>query len=129
MQTLEWAVSGQVKLQDFFYVMMAVSASSKEGLDMTWNFYKSNFEQIRKLVKDMSPSIMDAVISVSTSGYCTEEMAKQIEQFFEEHQLPLNKRKISQILEEIRSNAGFAQRSLTTDVSKPEFWKELQSKL
>lgn len=79
------------------------------------------------MVKDASPSIMDAAIQVSASGFCTEDMAKEIEQFFEAHPLPSNKRKISQLLEEIRSNAGFAQRTLATDVVKPEFWKKLQA--
>lgn len=129
METLRWATSGEVKLQDFFYVMNSVSASSREGLNMTWAYLKSNFNSIHKMVKDASPSIMDAVIQVSVSGYCSDDMAKEVEQFFEEHPLPLNKRKISQILEEIRSNASFAQRALSTDVVKPAFWNELQASI
>jgi puromycin-sensitive aminopeptidase len=126
-EVLRWAISGDVKAQDFFYVMRSVSASTREGLDMTWDFYKSNFDSIHKFVKAMSPSIMDAAISVSIGGFCSEEAAKDVEKFFDDHPLPSNKRKISQTLEEIRSNAGFAQRALATDVAKAEFWKDIKA--
>lgn len=124
-ETLQWAVSGEVKIQDFFYVMGSVSASSKAGLDMMWDFLKSDFAQIHGMVKTASPSIMDSVISQATSGYCSFEKAKEIEDFFEAHPLPLNKRTISQVLEEIRTNASFLNRALSTDVSKLEFWDKL----
>lgn len=129
MDMLRWAISGDVKLQDFFYVMASVSNSSREGLDMTWGFLKSDFESIRKLIGSASPSIMDTVIQVSTGGFCTEALASEIEKFFEDHPLPSNKRTISQRLEEIRSNSAFVQRILATDAAKPEFWKELQASL
>lgn len=129
MEALRWAISGSVKLQDFAYVMGSVASSSREGLDMTWGFVKSDFDSIRKLTKDASASIMDHVIQVATGGYCTEDAASEIEQFFEAHPLPQNKRTIAQTLEGIRSNAGFVQRALATDVAKAAFWKELQAVL
>lgn len=124
-ECLQWSISGEVKMQDFFYVMNSVSASSRQGLDMTWAFYKSEFEGIKKFVKDAAPSIMEAAISVSTGGFSSDEMATEVEQFFEAHPLPLNKRKISQVLEEIRSSASFVKRAKKSDVVKSEFWEGL----
>jgi hypothetical protein len=128
-EVLRWAISGEVKLQDFFYVMQSVSASSRQGLDMTWAFYKSEFESIKSLIKDGNSSMMEACISVSTSGYCSDEMATEIEQFFDKHPLPQNKRKISQVLEEIRSSAAFVKRAKKSDVVKPDFWDGLLKSL
>jgi len=126
-QMLEWSIGGEVKKQDFFYIMSSVSQSSKSGLDMTWEFLKSEFSAIRKFVKDASPSIMDAVIQVSTSGYCSTEKAAEIEKFFQDNPCPSNQRKVSQVLEEIRGNAAFASRALATDIVKSEFWSELRN--
>merc|ERR1712232_795314 len=123
-KALRWAVSGEVKLQDFFYVFSSVSASSKAGLDMAWSFFRSEFDSIRGMVKDASSSIMDAVIQASTSGFCSEDKAMEIESFFEAHTLPQNKRTITQLLEEVRTSAKFLDRTLATDIVKSRFWED-----
>lgn len=126
-EMLRWAISGEVKIQDFFYLMMSVSNSSREGLDMMWKFFTSEFDAIYGMVKSASPSIMDAVIGASTAGFCSEEKATEIEAFFEKHPLPSNKRTISQKLEEIRTNAQFLTRALQTDLAQEQFWKDLHA--
>jgi len=128
-ESLTWAVSGEVKIQDFFYIMASVSASSKAGLDMMWQYLQSNFDHIHGMVKNASPSIMDAVITHSTAGYCSSEKAAEIEKFFEVHTLPLNKRTISQVLEDIRTNAKFLERTLSTDAVKAAFWDGLMTEV
>eukprot|EP00933_Yihiella_yeosuensis_P012781 TRINITY_DN12192_c0_g1_i1.p1 TRINITY_DN12192_c0_g1~~TRINITY_DN12192_c0_g1_i1.p1 ORF type:complete len:859 (+),score=193.67 TRINITY_DN12192_c0_g1_i1:309-2579(+) len=124
-EALQWAVSGDIKIQDFFYVMGGVSGSSKAGLDMMWNFLKSDFDHIHGMVKTASPSIMDSVIIYATRGYCSEEKAKEIEDFFEAHPLPLCKRTISQELENLRIQAKFLSRALATEIAKPQFFEAL----
>uniref|UniRef100_A0A7S2QD15 Aminopeptidase n=1 Tax=Zooxanthella nutricula TaxID=1333877 RepID=A0A7S2QD15_9DINO len=128
-ETLRWAVSGEIKIQDFFYIMGSVSGSSRAGLDLMWSFFKSEFTHIHNMVKTASPSIMDAVISSSTAGYCSTALADEIEAFFEAHPLPTNKRKISQVLEEIRTNAKFLARAVETDLAKEQFWTDLGASL
>jgi len=124
-KALRWAISGDIKIQDFFYIIGSVAVSSKAGLDLTWDFFKREISGIRTLLKSASPSIMDAVIAYSTSGYCSTSMASEIEKFFEENPFPSNKRKISQVLEEIRGNASFVDRILATEVTKAAFWSGL----
>mmetsp|Transcript_89966 Transcript_89966/g.162274 ORF Transcript_89966/g.162274 Transcript_89966/m.162274 type:complete len:905 (-) Transcript_89966:51-2765(-) len=128
-ESLQWAISGEVKIQDFYIVMGSVSASSKAGLDMMWEFLKSDFDAIHGMVKNASPSIMDSVIGAATSGYCSAEKADEIEKFFEANnkKLSSNKRTISQVLEDIRTNAKFLGRALETDLVKPKFWDELRA--
>mmetsp|Transcript_86918 Transcript_86918/g.190909 ORF Transcript_86918/g.190909 Transcript_86918/m.190909 type:complete len:893 (-) Transcript_86918:215-2893(-) len=124
-EVMSWAISGEVKIQDFFYVMIGVSASSREGLGMMWEFFKSNFKTIHKMVKSANGSIMDACLSASCGGWTSEEKASEVEAFFEKNPLPANTRKISQILEEIRANAGFLSRTVASDLAKEEFWNGL----
>ena len=49
-KVLEWAVSGAIKLQDFFYPIGSVSQSSPEGLQLAWQFYQDNFDTIKGMV-------------------------------------------------------------------------------
>mmetsp|Transcript_7913 Transcript_7913/g.17501 ORF Transcript_7913/g.17501 Transcript_7913/m.17501 type:complete len:891 (+) Transcript_7913:76-2748(+) len=126
---LRWATSGQIKIQDFFYVFASVSTSSKAGLDFTWDFFRREFDTIHGMLKNSNASLMDACIEYSTAGYCTEEKATEIDDFFKSHPLPLNKRTISQVLEKTRNNAKFLKKVLDTDIVKPEFWSELKKKL
>ncbi|CAK9008253.1 unnamed protein product [Durusdinium trenchii] len=100
---LDWVVSGDIKIQDFFYPMGSVAASSKEAAALTWDYYKSHFDRIWSMCKTASPSLMDAMISLSARGFSTAEAAAEVEQFYKEHPLKQNQRTISQLLEGIRN--------------------------
>lgn len=128
-EALAWSISGEVKIQDFFYIMSSVSSSSKAGLDLAWAFFNREFAKIFEMVKTASPSIMDSVVTSCCGGYCSAEKAAEIEQFFEKHPLPNNKRKIGQMLEEIRANGAFLERVLATDVVTMPFWDEMDKAL
>ena len=95
-RTLEWAISGDVKLQDFFYPMGSVGYSSKVGKEVAWKFFQTNFETIRGMIGKGSPSLMDACIVNCAGGFCSLERADEIDQFFQTHPLPQNARKIAQ---------------------------------
>mmetsp|Transcript_26571 Transcript_26571/g.62089 ORF Transcript_26571/g.62089 Transcript_26571/m.62089 type:complete len:891 (+) Transcript_26571:103-2775(+) len=122
---LKWAISGEVKLQDFFYVFMSVSESSKEGLELTSEFYQREFATIRSMTQNATAAMMDHAIKASFAGYCTEEKASAMEKFFEQNPLPLNKRTISQVLEDTRNSAQFLAKAMATDAAKEQFWAEL----
>ena len=68
---------------------------------------------------------MDAVIVYSCGSFASEDKAKEIEAFFEEHKLPSSQRKIAQTLERIRINARFVDR-LKSEIGGASFWKALQ---
>lgn len=99
----------EIKLQDFFYPMLSVSTSGKEGLDLTWQFFQDNFDELKEKLKSASPSLMGAVISCCCGGYCSAAKASEIEAFFEDHPLPQNARKISQMLEGMRTASKFKE--------------------
>jgi len=124
-QVLEWAVSGAIKIQDFFYPVGSVAGSTKEAASMTWEFYKENFDKISSMLSTANPSLMDAMIQYSSMFFCTHDAANGVEQFFKEHPLKQNKRTIDQTLEGIRTNASFLDRVKATPVMDVAFWDTL----
>jgi aminopeptidase N len=123
--TMEWTTSGAVKLQDFFYAMGSVGRSSKEGREISWAFFKTNFEKIKGMIGKGSPSLMDACIVSCAGAFCSHEKANDIETFFKENPLPKSVRKISQLTESMRTNAAFLEMLKNSDLSKAEFWAAL----
>jgi puromycin-sensitive aminopeptidase len=124
-RTLDWAISGKIKLQDFFYPMGSVGNSSKEGRQISWKFFQENFDKISGMVGKASPSLMDACIVSCCGTFCSEDMASEIEDFFNSHPLPRNARKISQTVENIRANAKFLKKLQHSDLSNVSFWDSL----
>jgi len=124
-QTLEWCISGEIKLQDFFYPFGSVSGSSIEGLELAWDFFQKNFAKITGMIGNGSPSLMDACIVNCSSGFCSAEMADEIDNFFKVNPLPSSSRKIAQTTEGIRTNAKFFEKLKNSDLAKPDFWESL----
>ncbi len=126
-QVLEWAVSGELKMQDFFYPIGSVSQSSPEGLNLAWSFYQEKFEFLKDWLSKASPSLMDAAVVYSVAGFATAEKADEIEAFFtttspddpsaKQPKLPQSNRKIMQTVEGIRTSAAFLTRLLADDLS------------
>ena len=120
--TMEWSTSGEIKIQDFFYLMGSVGRSSKEGREISWKFYTENLDRIQEMLGKASPSLMNACIVFCAGGACTNAEADAIEKFFKENPLPLSSRRIAQLLEGIRANAKFLDMLTASSLSKEEFW-------
>jgi hypothetical protein len=121
-RTMDWATSGAVKLQDFFYPLISVSASSQAGLEATWEYFQQHFVRLHAMVSTASPSLFDAVIGAACGGFASHARAEEVKKFFDEHPLPANQRRIAQILEGIRVNAAFMDRIAASKMGSPEFW-------
>ena len=125
-KVLEWAVSGALKMQDFFYPIGSVSQSSPGGLALAWAFYQEKFDELKDWLAKASPSLMDAAVVYSVAGFATAEKADEIEAFFTvpsakdpavtEPKLPQSNRKIMQTVEGIRTSAAFLTRLLADDL-------------
>jgi len=122
---MEWAISGEIKLQDFFYPMGSVRSSSREGRDVAWAFLQNNFKAIKAMIGTANASLMDAVIVSCAGGFCSNEKADEIEQFFKENPVPRSSRKIQQTVENMRANAKFLSLLQASDLAKDEFWSSL----
>jgi len=107
---LEWTTSGAVKLQDFFYPMASVAQSSAQGGELAFEFMREHFGRIRGMLQSASPSLLMGVIAYCAGGFASMERAKEIEEFFVQHPVPLATRKVQQICENTRANAAFVAR-------------------
>lgn len=122
LRTMEWSTSGAIKLQDFFYPMGSVGRSSLEGREISWKYYKDNFDKIGSMIGKGSASLMDACIVSCAGAFCSMEKADEIDAFFTEHPLPRSARKIAQTTENMRTNAKFLAVLKTSQLGTDEFW-------
>ena len=122
---MQWSLSGEIKLQDFFYAMGSVGRSDSDGRTVSWQFYQDNFGKIKEMLGKASASLMDAVIVMCAGGFCSKEKADEIEAFFGNNPLPNNARKISQTLEAMRTNAAFLEKLQKSKMSEDSFWATL----
>jgi len=126
-RVLDWAYSVEAgkspKPQDIVFTVKGVSDCGVEGAQTTWEYFKTNFSHISKV---LHAGLMDRAITFSTAGLRSEEAAADIEQFFEANPMPGNTRAISQQVEAIRTNAKFLKdRILPSKLVDPAFWSKL----
>jgi puromycin-sensitive aminopeptidase len=122
--TMEWSTSGEVKLQDFFYLMGSVGRS-KGGTEISWKYYQDSFVRIKGMLGKASSSLMDSCIVCCAGAFTSNEKADEIQAFFEEHPLPSNTRIIAQTVENMRTNAKLVERLKASDLSRDDFWSSL----
>ena len=106
--TLDWILTDDVKIQDFFYPVGGVTASGEVGAELAWSWLSANFELCRKRVAKANPTLLGSVIASAAAGSTSDERATEIEKRY--GSIPSLKRKIAQIVESIRSNAQFVRR-------------------
>ena len=123
--TMEFACSGEIKLQDFFYAMGSVSRSGKVGRDIAWKYFQDNFEMLQSMLAKASSHLMDACIVFCCGSFCSDAKADEIEAFFKAHPVPKSSRKIEQTTEHMRANAKFLQVLLSSDLATQNFWDDL----
>jgi len=106
-RALNYGMSDRVRTQDLMYVFNATS-STPIGRDITWNFVKDNWENIRKVLS--GSFLLSRVVTYTATKFSTEERAAEIEDFFKSRAIPGIERTIQQALESIRTNASFLAR-------------------
>jgi hypothetical protein len=125
-QAMEWAISGAVKLQDFFYTLMSVSSSGSAGLAAAWEFYQANFVKLASMTSG-TPSLMANTIIACCGGFSTAERAAEVEAFFAKNPLPANAKRLQQVLEGIRVSAAFGARLVEGGATTEQFWAQAAS--
>ena len=121
-RTLDWATSGAVKTQDFFFVLRSVSGSSQQGLEQTWRYFKDNFNRIHAMVSSAPSSLMVHAINASCDEFTTDERADEIAAFFAAHPLPECSMKIGQLIETVRVAAAVSKRMAASPLADASFW-------
>lgn len=103
---LRFSLSDQVRAQGTVFILIACS-SNRLGRDLTWQFYRDNFQLIRERYKGRLLAIL---VKSITEDFCSEERAVEVEKFFAENPHPSSERSIRQALETIRLNKAWLER-------------------
>ncbi len=103
-RSLALILDGTVRSQDFWSIVGA-TLSEPETHAVTWAWLKDNFDQIVEVLGSKSVPSLPWV----GGGFCSEEGAKQVEEFFapEERREPGIERRLSQATESIRQCASW----------------------
>ena len=115
-RALDFAYSGAVKLQDFFYVMNVMHSSSNAGMEATWAHFTTNVAKYRSMLEKAGPSLMDACIRGACAGFASPARAAEVTQFFADNKalFPSNQRTIEQNIEAINTSCAYLQKFQTS---------------
>jgi aminopeptidase N len=100
-KTLRFSISKDVRPQDSVRMIGSVSANPL-GTDLAWRFMRHNWRAFQERYggsRELSYLIEPMGIS------CSNERAKEIEEFFKRNPTPGTERTVAQVVERIRSNA------------------------
>ena len=75
---LEFAMSDEVKLQDFFYVSITMHRGSLDGMRDTWAYFTAHWQVYTSMLESASSSLLDAVIGGACSAFATKALAERL---------------------------------------------------
>jgi puromycin-sensitive aminopeptidase len=111
-QVLEFAISDEVRSQDTVTFFLAVGMGSKEGRDLSWNFFKDQRNFFQKTYP--KGSMVSRLVKYVTENFVHEEKALDVEAFFREHTFSSTERTVQQATESIRLNEAWLKRDLSS---------------
>ena len=107
-ETLERALSGDVRSQDTITVVTAVAANLK-GRQLAWDFVKDQWDEFDRRYGGGGFGLMRLV---SVCGHFTDaQHLEDVENFFKDHPAPAAERTIRQALERIRLHIAWLERN------------------
>ncbi|XP_063599829.1 puromycin-sensitive aminopeptidase-like [Penaeus indicus] len=106
-RVLQFAISDEVRNQDTVFVIISV-AMTAPGRSAAWAFFKKHHEDL--VDRYEGGYLVTRLIKYITENFATEEMASEVEAFFQERLIPGTERTVQQSLETIRLNAAWLQR-------------------
>ncbi|XP_011635269.1 puromycin-sensitive aminopeptidase [Pogonomyrmex barbatus] len=106
-KVLDFAMSEEVRAQDTVFAIMSVGLSYKGRL-MAWNFFKEKWKTL--LDRYEGGFLLARLVKFTTENFVSEEQAKDVESFFENHPTPGTERTVQQCVESIRLNAAWLAR-------------------
>ena len=107
-ETLDRALTDDVRLQDTIFVVSAVAANNR-GRNLAWDFLKEKWEEFDRRYGGGGFGLMRLV--AITNSFTTNEKRDDVAAFFEAHPTPAAERTIRQALERIALNVAWLNRN------------------
>ncbi|KAK6166547.1 hypothetical protein SNE40_023207 [Patella caerulea] len=106
-KVLDFSLSDKVRSQDSVFVIAGVTGSVR-GRQLAWKFVKDNWTKLYDRYR--GGFLLARLIKATTEDFITEELAKEVEEFFKANPAPAAERAIQQSCENIRLNARWLNR-------------------
>lgn len=106
-KVLEFAMSEEVRAQDTVFGIISVTTTYKGRL-LAWKFLKEKWDTL--LERYGGGYLMTRLIKYTAESFATEEMAREIEQFFENRSKPGAERTVQQCVETVKLNVAWLNR-------------------
>jgi aminopeptidase N len=115
-ETLDFALSGEVKRQDAIFVI-AAAARNPQAKNVTWNCIRSNLGKLQAMYQStgLLSGVFLAIIPVLGVG-----RAKDVEEFFHAHPVPEADIGVKAGLERLRSYDRMVRRIVQLSATDPE---------
>ena len=107
-ETLDRALTDDVRLQDTIFVVSAVAANNR-GRNLAWDFLKEQWDEFDRRYGSGGFGLMRLV--AITNAFTSNEKRDDVAAFFEAHPTPAAERTIRQALERIALNAAWLERN------------------
>ena len=107
-ETLDRALTDDVRLQDTIFVVSAVAANNR-GRDLAWEFLKEQWDEFDRRYGGGGFGLMRLV--ATTNAFTSDAMRDDVAAFFEAHPTPAAERTIRQALERIQLNTAWLGRN------------------
>jgi len=117
-RALDYNMSGKVRLQDLPWVFIGMCTTAT-GQETSWNFFKANFDKLIEKYGSAGNPLLGYILKFSCQSHCTEEKAKEIEEYFKKNDFTVAlHRPVKQSLESVYLNVGLLKR----DAEKMKSW-------
>ncbi|KAK3888299.1 hypothetical protein Pcinc_007638 [Petrolisthes cinctipes] len=110
-RVLQFAMSSEVRNQDTVFVIISV-AMTAPGRSAAWAFFKKHYQEL--VDRYEGGYLVTRLIKYITENFTSEDMAREVEAFFKDRQIPGTERTVQQSLETIRLNAAWLNRDQQT---------------
>ena len=107
-ETLDRALTDDVRLQDTIFVVSAVAANNN-GRNLAWEFLKEKWDEFDRRYGSGGFGLM-RLVSI-TNAFTSREKRDEVAEFFAAHPTPAAERTIRQALERIALNAAWLERN------------------
>ena len=107
-ETLDRALTDDVRLQDTIFVVSAVAANN-QGRNLAWDFLKEKWDEFDRRYGSGGFGLMRLV--AITNAFTSNEKRDDVAAFFEAHPTPAAERTIRQALERIALNVAWLERN------------------
>lgn len=107
--------SGKVRLQDISMPLGSLAGTTNEGGRVAWSYFCENYEDLNSRLG--SGPVWSACVALSCRGLTTLEEADQVDEFFRSRDPGSAKRRLSQVLEVVRTKARRRERDRATMVA------------